>query len=189
MPPKALSMAVPPSTVIECAVPSFDSLYEKHFPFVWRSTRRLGVAESATDDVVQEIFLIVHRRLSSFEGRSSIRTWIYGIAVRVVRDHRRSLRRKPSEPADVDVFACERGTEDDVERAQAVRVLYMLLDRLDDEKREVFVLAELEQMSVPEIAEILGANTNTVYSRLRAARKDFEQAAARHRARDGWRMR
>jgi RNA polymerase sigma-70 factor (ECF subfamily) len=182
-------MTVTPSTVIECAGPTFEAIYEQHFPFVWRGVRRLGVSEAQTDDIVQEIFLIVHRRLASFEGRSSIRTWIYGIAVRVVRDHRRSLRRKPSEPADVDLFAAQKGTEEDVERAQAVRVLYTLLDRLDDEKREVFVLAELEQMSVPEIAEILGANTNTVYSRLRAARKDFEQAAARHRARDGWRTR
>jgi RNA polymerase sigma-70 factor (ECF subfamily) len=72
---------------------------------------------------------------------------------------------------------------------EAVRQLHAILDELDDEKRAVFVLAELEQMTVPEIAEAVEANLNTVYSRLRAARREFEQAVARHRARDEWRDR
>ena len=70
---------------------------------------------------------------------------------------------------------------------EAVRTLHTILDELDDEKREVFVLAELEQMTVPEIADAVEANVNTVYSRLRAARREFDQAVLRHRAREQWR--
>src|SRR5262245_51753387 len=73
-------------------------VYETQFDFVWRSARRLGVASLHVDDVVQEVFLVVFRRLAEFEGRSSLKTWLFGITRRVVRDHRRSARRKPAEP-------------------------------------------------------------------------------------------
>jgi RNA polymerase sigma-70 factor (ECF subfamily) len=180
------------------ATPLFDDVYTAHFPFVWRSVRRLGVDASAVDDVVQEIFLVVHRRLDEFEARSSMKTWLFGIVLRVVRQHRRTLSRKPAQlggaasiDPDVDRVRDERsrGPQDHLLEREAVRTLHAILDELDDEKREVFVLCELEQMTVPEIAEAVEANVNTVYSRLRAARRDFDQAVARHRARDEWRMR
>jgi RNA polymerase sigma-70 factor (ECF subfamily) len=175
----------------------FEDIYEQHFPFVWRSVRRLGVADSAVDDAVQEIFVVVHRRLPDFEQRASIKTWIYGIVLRVVRHHRRTLRRKPAQlggtACDPDVESVtdsdEQGPHERAAKREAVRVLHAILDEIDDEKREVFVLAELEQMSVPEIAEAIDANLNTVYSRLRAARRDFDVAVQRHRARDEWRSR
>lgn len=168
---------------------AFDDVYRAHFAFVWRSARRLGVRDSSLDDVVQEIFVIVHRRLAAFEGRSSMRTWLFGIAIRVVRDHRRAVKRKQpqGEPIDPDTLPASAGP--DAEKAEAVRVLHALLDELQDERREIFVMAELEQMAMPEIAEALGLNLNTAYGRLRAARLDFEQALARHRARDEWRLR
>jgi len=177
------------------SVPAFDEIYDEHFAFVWRSVRRLGVADGAVDDVVQEVFIVVHRRLAEFAGRSSLRTWLFGIALRVVRDHRRTLKRKSPhlahEHEDPETVgdARERGPHESTERAEAARLVRLILDELDDEHREVFVMAELEQMTVPEIADALGENVNTVYSRLRAARQKFEQAAARLRARDGWRMR
>jgi RNA polymerase sigma-70 factor, ECF subfamily len=159
-------------------------VYEAHFDFVWRSARRLGIPSLHLDDVVQEVFLVVHRRLAEFEGRSSLKTWLFGITRRVVRDHRRSARRKPAEPlgaiepADVASAADARMTKD-----EEARLLHALLDELDEEKREVFVLAELEQMSGPEIADALDVNVNTVYARLRAARVAFESAVVRHQAR------
>jgi RNA polymerase sigma-70 factor (ECF subfamily) len=159
-------------------------VYEAHFDFVWRSARRLGIASLHLDDVVQEVFLVVHRRLAEFEGRSSLKTWLFGITRRVVRDHRRSARRKPAEPlgaiepADLDAAADARMTKD-----EEARLLHAMLDELDEEKREVFVLAELEQMSGPEIADALDVNLNTVYARLRAARAAFESAVVRHQAR------
>ncbi len=79
--------------------PAFDAVYAEHFSFVWRNLRRLGVRESHLDDASQEVWVVVHRRLPSFEGRSSLRTWLVGIAVRVASDHRRWRRRKdPHEP-------------------------------------------------------------------------------------------
>src|SRR5688500_20226670 len=74
--------------------PPFEAVYEQLFDFVWRSARRLGVADAAVDDVVQETFLVVHRRLPGFEGRSTVKTWVFAIVLRVVSDWRRTQRRK-----------------------------------------------------------------------------------------------
>lgn len=168
----------------------FDAIYRAHFAFVWRSARRLGVREGSLDDVVQEVFVVVHRRLASFEGRSSLKTWLFGITLRVVRDHRRSHRKTDqAEELDPDALRASGGPSEDAEKAEAVRVLHEILDQMDDERREVFVMAELEQLTMPEVADALGINLNTAYARLRAARQSFEQGVARHRARDGWRLR
>lgn len=182
--------AVIPSLV----VPRFEAVYEQLFDFVWRSARRLGVAEAAVDDVVQEVFLVVHRRLPEFEGRSSVKTWVFAIVLRVVSDWRRTQRRKGGlasleQIAPEGDIADERGTcpASALEQAEAVRLLHRLLDELDDDKRTVFVLAELEQTTAPEIAEALSIPLNTVYSRLRAARIEFDKALARHRAREAHR--
>jgi RNA polymerase sigma-70 factor (ECF subfamily) len=151
---------------------------------VWRTVRQLGVDPGSVPDVVQEVFIVVHRRLGDFEGRSSLKTWLYGIVRRVVQDERRRLRRKPATPtADFEAIAAsDADPYASTEKAEAVRLLCRLLDALDDDRREVFVLAELEQMSAPEIAEATGVNANTVYTRLRAARRDFEAAVARLRS-------
>ncbi len=173
----------------------FEALYDDHFDFVFRNVRRLGVPDAHVDDAVQEVFLVVHRRLGEFEGRSTVKTWLFGILARVASDHRRSLRRKsphlrsPGGIVEPDTLAIERGgPHDAAARAEGVRLLHALLDELDDDKRAVLVLAELEQMTAQEIAESLGLNVNTVYARLRAARREFEQAAQRERARDTWRL-
>ncbi len=156
------------------------------FDFVWQSARRLGVNTSAIDDVVQDVFLVVHRRLPDFAGRSSIKTWLFGITLRVAQDHRRRARRKRVDESldDVTIRDDHANPMQDAEKAEAVRLLYSLLDELDDEKREVFVLAELEQMTAPEMADALETNVNTIYSRLRAARSAFNEAVVRHKARD-----
>lgn len=173
-------------------VPSFTSIYEGYFPYIWRSVQRLGVAASQTDDVVQDVFLIAHQKLSGFEGRSSIKTWLYGIALRRARLHRAGARHAGSEEG-VDnerVRGPETARPDRrAEYAEAARVVNAILDRLDDDQREVFVLAELEELAAPEIAEVLGVKLNTVYSRLRRARETFAKAVARYRAQDGWRTR
>ena len=172
-----------------------DEIYREHFAFVWRSAKRLGVRDASLDDVVQEVFVIVHRRLGDFEGRSSLRTWLFGITLRVARDHKKSAARKshgraPDGTVDPDTLpASSPGPGETMEKAEAVRLLYAILDELDDERREVFVMAELEQMTMPDIAGTLGINVNTAYARLRTARQSFEAALARHRARDEWRLR
>jgi RNA polymerase sigma-70 factor (ECF subfamily) len=161
----------------------FGAVYDEHFAFVWRSLRRLGVADAHLDDAAQDVFLVVYRRLAEFEGRSSLKTWLFGIVLRVVRTHRRTAMRKPTEPLDVEPHANGSAPEELTEAAQAARLLHALLGELDDAPRAVFVLAELEEMTAPEISAALGVNLNTVYSRLRAARRDFDAALARHRAR------
>jgi len=193
--PAVEPLPLPPASLGDDAEPrpSFEQAYEAHFDFVWRYARRLGVTPAHLDDVVQEIFVVVYRRLADFEGRSSFRTWLFGIVLNVVRAHRRTMvgahgafagRTDPESVADASAGPHERAA-----RAEAVRVVDALLEALDDEKREVFVLAELEQIGAPEIADSLGVPLNTVYSRLRLARQQFAAAAARHRARDEWRTR
>ena len=171
-------------------VPPFESVYDTFFPFVWRTVQRLGVPLSQADDVVQEVFIIVHRRLAQFEGRSTLKTWLYGITLRIARTHRIQSRREPV-AVDTDDLRAPDATRPDerAENAEAARLVNAVLDGLDYDQREVFVLAELEQLTAPEIAEALGAKLNTVYSRLRLARRAFAEAAARYRAKDAWRFR
>jgi RNA polymerase sigma-70 factor (ECF subfamily) len=159
----------------------FDEIYDDNVAFVWRTSLRLGVDPGMIDDVVQEIFLVVHRRLSEFEGRGSVRTWLFGIARRVIARARRTAHRKPAHlgadsATDLDVFSSAAlGPCESAEQAEELRLVQRLLDRLDDDKREAFILAELEQMTISEIAEAVGANPNTVASRIRAARTAFER--------------
>ncbi|HRI62720.1 MAG TPA: sigma-70 family RNA polymerase sigma factor [Polyangium sp.] len=189
-------------TSVVCAqalptLPPFEVIYDEHFDLVFRNIRRLGVPEALVDDAVQEVFLVVYRRMGQFEGRSSLKTWIFSIVTRVASDHRRTLRRKspharnPEMAIEADEVADERveGPHERLERMEGVQLLHRLLDQIEDEKRIVLVFAELEGMTVPEIADTLGENVNTVYARLRAARREFEQAVARERARDTWRLR
>jgi len=171
---------------------TFEAVYEANFDFVWRSVRRLGVDEFGVEDVVQEVFLTAHRRLGEFEGRSSVRTWLFAIVVHFVRHYRRTRQRKdvpmqrsgPLPEPDMIADPRQQGPLEAAEQGDAVRLLDGLLHELDDDKREVFVLAELAQLTTTEIADVLGSNVNTVYSRLRVARQDFERALARHRARE-----
>ncbi len=178
-------------------LPDFETLYDEYADFVWRNARRLGVLPEVVEDVVQEVFLVAHRRLSAVLRPEALRSWMFGIVIRVVRDHRRTLRRKDPalrlgatsiDPEQLADDRCE-GPQACAERADAVRLLHRLLGELDDAKREVFVLAELEDMTEQESAEVLGENANTVHSRLRAARKAFEAAAQRQRLRDERRLR
>jgi RNA polymerase sigma-70 factor (ECF subfamily) len=172
---------------VTAGVPTtWEELYDEHFDFVWRSLRRLGVPASGLDDAAQEVFLVVFRRVSNFEGRSTLKTWLFGIAYNVARRSARSGFRR-EEPLSEHVASAASNQEEAMSRAEAVRALYEVLDGLDADKRAVFVMAELEEMSAPEISEISGIPLNTVYSRLRAARSDFDVALRRRRARDEWR--
>jgi RNA polymerase sigma-70 factor, ECF subfamily len=171
--------------------PTFAEIYDSCFAFTWRTARRLGTPEANLDDVVQEIFMVAHRRLKEFEGRSSLKTWIYGIVFNVVRAHRRELGTKhphtlhDERRADPDIVVdTSDGPHEQATKSEAARVIDRFLEKLDDERRAVFVLAELEQMSAPEIATLLDVPLNTVYSRLRLARLEFSKAVARHHARD-----
>ena len=171
----------------EVAVQTIDfaSVFRDHFDFVWRSARRLGVRAGSIDDVVQEVFLVVHRRLGDFEGRSSLKSWVYGITVRVVRNHQRTLRRKPEDALPIvlhDEHA--RSQHETMERTQAAEALLVFLEALPEERREIFVMVDLEQESVADAAIALEINVNTAHARLRSARGDFENFVKRYRAQE-----
>ncbi|MDI1480083.1 RNA polymerase sigma factor [Polyangium sp. y55x31] len=167
---------------------NFRQLYDEHFPFVWRSLRRLGIREADLPDALQDVFLVVHRRLPTFEGRSKVSTWIFGICFRVAGDRRKAARvaarrdggdelllDAPDERADVAAEA---------ERRQGLAQLEALLDELPLDQRAVFTLFELEGMTGEDIAQTLELPLGTVYSRLRLAREAFRRGAARSQARD-----
>ncbi len=161
-------------------IPPFDDVYDEYFPFVWRCLRRLGVAEPALDDAVQDVFVVVHRRLPDFEGRSSLKTWLFGVVLRVGRAHRRAVQRRGGlETLPPDLPDPAASPDRVLEAREALGLLDELLGRLDDDKRAVFVMAEVEEMSATEIAEVLRIPVNTVYSRLHAARRLVEAMAAR----------
>jgi RNA polymerase sigma-70 factor (ECF subfamily) len=144
------------------------------------------VSSSDLPDVCQEVFLVVHRKISTFEGRSSFRTWVYGICVRVAADHRKRARFRHeqivAEPPELPVFATQ---SEDIDDARVLERLFALLDGLDQAKREVFVLYEIEERPMAEIADALGVPLRTAYSRLRAARDQIVRAWRREEVR--WR--
>jgi RNA polymerase sigma-70 factor, ECF subfamily len=153
---------------------SFDELYAQHFKFVWRNLRRLGVPEALVEDAAQDTFVVVLRRITDLRPDASARGWLFAIALRVARDYRRTAQRKPVVSLDVERHAsCDRSPFESAAQAQAGRVLERFLDTLDEARRVVFVLADLEDMTAPEIADSLGVPVNTVYSRLRSARERF----------------
>ena len=149
------------------ASPPFAEVYEANAAFVWRAVRRLGVRPADVDDVCQEVFMVVLRKLPDFAARSSLRTWVYGIAVRCASTHRRRahvVREAPTENIEP--------TEHTQPDGRATRAqLDRLLDLLDQDKREVFVLYELEELTMNEISSIVGCPVQTAYSRLHAARR------------------
>jgi RNA polymerase sigma-70 factor (ECF subfamily) len=165
--------------------PSFTELYEAEFSFVWRNLRRLGVREVDLRDAAQDVFVVVHRRLAEFEGRSSIRWWLYCVVKRVASQARRTRRRRDiAQPEDADEVESSLAAPDEsAERAEAFALFASLLNELDEEQRDIVILADLEECTAPEIASMLGCNVNTVYSRLRLGRMKLRGAFERSRTR------
>jgi RNA polymerase sigma-70 factor (ECF subfamily) len=153
---------------------SFEGLYSQYFDFVWRSLRRLGVGPAVVEDAVQDTFVILHRRFEDLRPDASAKAFLFGIALRVAHDYRRTARRKGADRLDLDsAISKEAGPFERTAKAEAVRVLERFLESLDEDKRAVFALAELEGMTAPEISDALSVNLNTVYSRLRMSRERF----------------
>jgi RNA polymerase sigma-70 factor (ECF subfamily) len=145
-------------------------VYEEHGPFVCRSLRYLGVPEADLDDSLQEVFLVVCQRLNDYEERGRARSWLYSICTRVVHAQRRKQKRR-SEIGSPREQAAPAPQLDQVQDREALQIGWRLLQQLPDEQREVFVLYEVEDMPVAEIARALDCPLQTVYSRLYKARE------------------
>jgi RNA polymerase sigma-70 factor (ECF subfamily) len=184
--PIVLSVPDPPLACPVVASPSFEEVFRDCAPFVWRVVRGLGVREADIEDVCQEVFLVVHRKLEGFGGRSSVRTWVYGICVRVASDYRhRAHHRREHTVERMPEPVLEASQDEDLERSRALAWLDDVLDALEDAKRAVFVLYEIEHVPMDEVAEAVGCPVATAYARLYAARKYIEAAARREQAKRG----
>jgi RNA polymerase sigma-70 factor (ECF subfamily) len=168
-------------------VPSFQAIYRQYFDFVWASARHLGAASDAIDDVVQDVFIVIHSRLATLQNPDALRSWIYGIVRRTVSDYRRSRRSRdaagarlgaelkstrPAQPSPLEL----------AETSSELELLESILAELDEPKREIFVMVEVLGMTAPEVVQALEIPLNTAYSRLRLAREVFEEVLARHEA-------
>jgi RNA polymerase sigma-70 factor (ECF subfamily) len=166
---------------------SFEDVYREHVRFVWRSLRHLGVSEADAEDAVQDVFVVVHAKLASFEHRSRLSTWIYGICMRVAQARRRRAhvtRELPTDPSELLVDAVDtRDAAKALERREAEAFLDAVLESMPIEQRAAFTLFELDGRSCEEIAELTNAPLGTVYSRLRLAREAFRRASTKLEAR------
>jgi len=172
------------------STPTFREVYDAHFRFVWRSLRRLGLREQEAEDALQEVFVVVHRKLGEFEGRSKITTWLFSICMRVAKDAKnRAHVRRHVPDADVGERPDD-ATKDPAAQAELrerAAILEEILESMPIEQRAVFSLYELEGMRGEDIAELCDVPLGTVYSRLRLAREHFQRAVARLEAKDRFR--
>ena len=164
------------------ALPRLDQVFDEYAEFMWRSMRRLGVPDAALEDAVQDAFIVVHRRLADYDERGSLRSWLFAIARRVASDYRRSAKRERERRVDgVTGEAPTIAPDENVARNQAANLVRDFIRGLDEERRLVFVLMDIEGLSAPEVSSALDIKLNTVYSRLRRTRAMFEQVLTRHR--------
>ena len=164
----------------------FAEVYRAHVDFVWRVLARSGVAPEALEDATQEVFIVAHRRFGVWEGQAAIRTWLYGVARKVAATQQRGERRRRRKHAALLPPPAGHGPDQAVAARHELERLARVISTLDPRLSEVLILTELEGLSGPEIAELLGVELNTVYTRLRRARARvaarFEQQSAGERA-------
>ena len=163
-----------------------EAIYQRHADFVWRTVRRLGVDDAELGDAVQDVFLTVHTHLARFEGRSSLKTWLFTICRSVARERRRKqqVRRQTSSIPVEDGIDLRADVARAAEHNERVLLLEQILTGMDVDQRNVFVLFELEKLTGEEISEALSIPLGTVYSRLQSARKAFRQVLTRNEAQE-----
>jgi RNA polymerase sigma-70 factor, ECF subfamily len=153
---------------------AFRSLFDAEYVYVCRALCRLGVIPGDAPDVAQELFMVVHRELPAFDSNRPVRPWLFAFAVRLASNYRRLARHRVTD--DEPMGAEAGGASAPSERHHARFLVLRALERLDDDKRTVLVLHDLEGFEAKEVAEMTGALVNTVYSRLRLAREAFRLA-------------
>ncbi len=183
-----IDLASAAAAVVTAPAPAPDlrALVDQHFAFIARSVRRLGVPEVDVDDATQQVFLVAAHKLDRI-GPGNEKSFLYGIALRVASQTRRTRRRRAAgegaaatEPT---VAGAAPTPEEIAADRQARALLDEILDTMPDNVRAVFTLFELEEMTMAEIAKVLGTPPGSVASRLRRGREIFHEQAARLRAR------
>lgn len=178
-----------PPAVVEASAHeplSFEQVYTRWFHEVSRWARAFGGLDADLDDLTQEVFLVVRRKLSEFDGKN-LGGWLYCIAQLTVRDYRRRawfrslLPKKTATVSDVEQVAPSRDPSEVLERREAERFLGQILSKMSETRRASFILFEIEGYSGEEIAALEGVPINTVWTRLHHARKDFAMLVARAR--------
>ncbi len=161
---------------------AFDAVYREHKAYVWHTLRRLGVAERDCTDLVHDVFVVFWRRRADLEDGRPVKPWLFGIAHRVVLGHRRKRGRRPEDPSD-DVDARVEPAQDAViDKKRAEALLARALARMDLDQRAVFVLHDVDGENVAACARALDVSVNTLYSRLRLARKRLADVVQEARA-------
>jgi RNA polymerase sigma-70 factor (ECF subfamily) len=146
-------------------------LFEAHAAFVVRIVQRLGVSASDAEDVAQEVFMIVHRRIDDLNSIGAARSWLFGIARRVVANHLRKAQRRAEQLDPQPAGITLEGPAEHLQSSRERALLERALAKLDIDKRTVFVLFELEGVEMREVADMVGCGVSTAYSRLYAARE------------------
>lgn len=161
------------SALAASAQDTFVDVFRAYAAYVLALLRRLGVHEADAEDVAQEVFVVVHAQLAGFQGRSTLKTWICGICVRKVSEYRRKAHRRREVMLAVvpERAAPDDGQEQQLEQKQQAALLQQGLSRLTDKQLQVFVLYEIEELSMAEVADALGCPRFTAYTRLHAARR------------------
>lgn len=164
----------------DAALVDFEQLYEAHFDYVYHSLRRLGAAPSDLEDLTQEVFMVTYRKLSTYDPQRPLKPWLFGIAFRVLSDRRKTKKATHEAEPLGEEFLDPAPTPDlNLEAHDACNVVHQALGNLELQRRAVFVLHDMQGETAPEIARTLDVPLNTVYSRLRLARKDFTEHVRR----------
>jgi RNA polymerase sigma-70 factor (ECF subfamily) len=157
------------------------ALFDEHVGYLWNLLRRLGVREADLEDLVHDVFLKIYLHSAEYDPSRPLRPWLFGFAHRVAADYRRRMRHRV-EVLDVrDVAGSERPADERMVADERSSLVREALQSVDLDRRAVFILHDLEEVPVPEIAAALGIPLNTAYSRLRLARSEFAAAATRLR--------
>ena len=146
----------------------FSALYEAHFDFVWNTLRRLGVADAHREDVAHEVFVTAWKKLGDYDPGRPLKPWLFGIAFRLASDFRaRAVHQREVSDEGADAVDEARSPEGAVEQSQAQALVRAALAAIPVERRAVFVMHELEGLSIPEVAEAMEIPLNTAASRYR----------------------
>lgn len=162
-------------------IPDLASVFEEHVDHVGASLRRLGVRDADVPDLVQEVFVVMNGILPGYDPTRPMWPWIFGVVYRIAASHRRKASREVLDDGAItdQKIDSSANLDEAMRKGEDRQLVLQALEQVDLHRRAVFVMADIDEVSVPEIAEALGIGVNTAYSRLRLARRDFRDAATR----------